>query len=131
MTDDTKSFPLRLALRLLPGLDSLVLEVAVIPVNDLGRDLIEAVPVRGVVRGFLLQDEFLRLAGFLIQAERLVLRSHRVVLGGNEQDRARRDSRDVILRAELEQSVRRAQRNAVGNKVLHIFFYGSLLALRG
>jgi hypothetical protein len=66
-----------------------VFEMAVVPVDDIGRDIVEVIIIDAIVRGFLVENQLLRLAGLFLEIKRLLLRGDGIAFHGDKQYAAR------------------------------------------
>ncbi len=74
----------RIGLLLFSDFDFVVFQVPVIPVDDVGGDVIELIVLNAVVGGFFVKYEFLRLAGFFVQIKRLLFRCDGIAFYSDE-----------------------------------------------
>src|SRR6266496_4428058 len=103
--------------------------MTIVPVDDVGGDIIEVVVVNAVMSGLFVEHQLLGLTGFFIEFYRLFFRGNGIVLDGYEKGAARRNFVHDVLGAVFEDRFGARQRHRIGDFTLNVLLDGRGLTL--
>src|SRR5437867_7085809 len=94
--------------------------MTIVPIDDVGGDIIEVVVVNAVMSGLFVEHQLLGLTGFFIEFYRLFFRGNGIVLDGYEEGAARRNFVHDVLGAVFEDRLGARQRHRIGDFALNV-----------